>query len=265
MTPARAGLPTSARRRVRGLRRGGVGTLADSSMEYYVRLEQGRAGSPSPEVLDALARALGLDDVERAHLHDLTGRRPAAGRPPAAPVRPGLAHLLTRLENVAALVIDHRMDVLGWNRLAALLFFDFDAATARERNLARFAFLDPGSRERFADWPDVARATAGALRLAAGRHGRDRALATLIGELMVGSADFRELWSGRDVRERTDGQKRFRHPVVGELTLAFENFDLPGGTGQRMVTFTAPAGDPGLDLLAMWTAPVSGRASPGCS
>jgi hypothetical protein len=97
------------------------------------------------------------------------------------------------------------------------------------------------------------------------RHGRDRALATLVGELTLGSAEFRDLWAGRDVRERTHRQKRFRHPVVGELTLAFENFDLPGGDGQRMVTFTALPGDPGLGLPAMWTAPVSGRASPGCS
>ncbi|MFI7600658.1 helix-turn-helix transcriptional regulator [Actinoplanes sp. NPDC049681] len=264
ISPERAGLHVSARRRVQGLRREEVAQLADISVEYYVRLEQGRATRPSPEVLDALARALELDDVERAHLQDLT--RTGAVKPRRSPqperARPELVQLLGLMEKTPALLINYRMDVLAWNRLAAMLFFDFDAVSAKERNLARFAFLDPASGERWVDWADVAKATVGALRLAAGRYSDDEALATLLGELTMRSEAFRNLWAGRDVRERTHGQKRFRHPLVGELTLRFENFDLPGVAGQRLVAFSAdPAGpaQAALDLIAMWNAPESAR------
>lgn len=264
ISPERAGLHVSARRRVQGLRREEVALLADISVEYYVRLEQGRATRPSPEVLDALARALELDDVERAHLQDLTRTGTVIPRRSAQPerARPELVQLLGLMEKTPALLINYRMDVLAWNRLAAMLFFDFDAVSAKERNLARFAFLDPASGERWVDWADVAKATVGALRLAAGRYSDDEALATLLGELTMRSEAFRNLWSGRDVRERTHGQKRFRHPLVGELTLRFENFDLPGVAGQRLVAFSAdPAGpaQAALDLIAMWNAPESTR------
>ncbi|MEV4638432.1 helix-turn-helix transcriptional regulator [Actinoplanes sp. NPDC049548] len=257
-SPERAGLHVSPRRRVQGLRREEVAQLAGISVEYYVRLEQGRATRPSGQVLEALARALELDETERAHLHDLTRyttAAPRSARPGRA--RPELVQLLALMERTPALLIDYRMDVLAGNRLAAMLFFDFDAVSARERNLARFAFLDPAARERFVDWGDVARATVGALRLAAGRHPRDEPLATLVGELTLRSEAFRELWSGRDVRERTHGRKRFRHPLVGELTLRYENFDVPGASGQRLVAFSAdPAGpdQAALELMAMWRA-----------
>ena len=251
-TPADSGILTGPRRRVAGLRREEVAQLAGISVEYYVRLEQGRARGPSPEVLDALARTLRLDDVERGHLHDLASARPA--RPPSARrVRPELVGLLAKLDRVPALVLDHRLDVLAWNPLSAQLFFDFAATPAR--NLARFCLLDPASREVFPDWHDVARATVGQLRLVAARYATDQALATLIGELTLRSEPFRTLWSGRVVQQRTHGRKRFRHPVAGELTLRFENFELPDSSGQRLVTFTAEPGSPSesaLDLLAHW-------------
>jgi hypothetical protein len=225
-----------------------------------VRLEQGRATRPSPQVLDALARALELDEVERAHLNDLARTGGVSPRRSVQPerARPELVRLLALMERTPALLINYRMDVLAWNRLAAALFFDFDAASVRQRNLARFAFLDPAGDERFVDRTEVARATVGALRLATGRYPDDAALATLLGELTMRSEAFRNLWSGRDVRERTHGQKRFRHPLVGELTLRFENFDLPGAAGQRLVVFSADPTGPAqaaLDLIAMWTAP----------
>ncbi|WET81604.1 helix-turn-helix transcriptional regulator [Amycolatopsis sp. QT-25] len=257
--PERAGATGRGPRRVSGLRRDEVAQLAGISVEYYVRLEQGRALRPSAGVVDALAVALDLDDAERAHVHDLATMRRRPSRPyRRARARPELVGLLQAMSRVPALVYDHRMDVLAWNRLAAQLFIDFAAAPVPSRNLARFCFLDPESRDRFVDWADVARATVGQLRLASGRYGDDEGLAQLVGELAIGSETFRSLWAGRDVRERTHGEKRFRHPLVGELTLRFENFDLPGGTGQRLVTFTAPAGAAGapaaaaLGLLAMW-------------
>jgi transcriptional regulator with XRE-family HTH domain len=261
VSPAGASL-TPGRRRVPGLRREEVAQLAGISVEYYVRLEQGRAHHPSDEVLDALAGVLELDDVERSHLRDLTRTRATPKRArPAGQARPELVQLLGTFTTVPALLIDHRLDVLAWNRLGGVLFLDFAAVDARDRNLARFCFLDPLSRERFGDWPDVARATVGQLRLAAGRHAHDEPLATLLGELTMRSEDFRTLWARRDVRERTYGVKRFRHPMVGELPLRFENFDLPGTT-QRLVMFSAAPGSAeqqALELLAMWTAP----AAPG--
>lgn len=252
--PAECGVLTGPRRRVRGLRREEVAQLAGISVEYYVRLEQGRARGPSPEVLDALARTLRLDDVERRHLDDLAAARPVPP-PPGRRARPELGQLLARLDRVPALVVDHRLDVLAWNALSAQLFFDFAAKPAR--NLARFCLLDPASREIFPDWPDVARATVGQLRLVAARYATDQALAALVGELTLRSETFRTLWSGRFVQQRTHGRKRFRHPVAGELTLRFENFELPDASGQRLVTFTAEPGSPSeaaLDLLAHWAA-----------
>jgi transcriptional regulator with XRE-family HTH domain len=252
-TPAECGVLTGPRRRVRGLRREEVSQLAGISVEYYVRLEQGRARGPSPEVLDALARTLRLDDVERGHLHDLAAARPA--RPPSARrARPELVQLLAKMDRIPALVVDHRLDVLAWNALSAQLFFDFETGP---RNLARFCLLDPASRAVFPDWPDVARATVGQLRLVAARYATDQGLATLIGELTLRSETFRTLWSGRVVQQRTHGRKRFRHPVAGELTLRFENFELPDFSGQRLITFTAEPGSPSesaLDLLAHWAA-----------
>jgi transcriptional regulator with XRE-family HTH domain len=263
--PGQSGIEANPRRRVAGLRREEVASLAGISVEYYVRLEQGRAARPSEAVLDALARALQLDGDERRYLEGLARPRPSARSPRPERIRTELVQLLDMMERVPAMVINHRMDVLAWNQLASALFFDFAAATPRERNLARFGFLDTGSKERFVDWQDVARATVGTLRLATSRHDDDEVLATLLGELMMKSEQFRTLWAGRDVKQRTHGSKRFRHPVVGELTLRFENFDLPGETGQRLVAFSPEPASPAasaLELLAMWTAPSAEKPDP---
>jgi transcriptional regulator with XRE-family HTH domain len=263
--PGQSGIEANPRRRVAGLRREEVASLAGISVEYYVRLEQGRAARPSEAVLDALARALQLDGDERRYLEGLARPRPSARSPRPERIRTELVQLLDMMERVPAMVINHRMDVLAWNQLASALFFDFAAAPPRERNLARFGFLDTGSKERFVDWQDVARATVGTLRLATSRHDDDEVLATLLGELMMKSEQFRTLWAGRDVKQRTHGSKRFRHPVVGELTLRFENFDLPGETGQRLVAFSPEPASPAasaLELLAMWTAPSAEKPDP---
>jgi transcriptional regulator with XRE-family HTH domain len=265
LDPGDAGIEANARRRVAGLRREEVAALAGISVEYYVRLEQGRAARPSEAVLDALGRALKLDADERRYLDDLARPRPSARAPRPERIRTELVQLLGMMDRVPAMVINHRMDVLAWNQLAAALFFDFNEVPPRERNLARFGFLDARSKDRFIDWQDVARATVGTLRLAASRHDDDEVLATLLGELLMKSEQFRTLWAGRDVKQRTHGSKRFRHPVVGELTLRFENFDLPGEAGQRLVTFSPEPASPAanaLELLAMWTAPSATRPEP---
>ncbi|KAA2261274.1 helix-turn-helix transcriptional regulator [Solihabitans fulvus] len=255
--PALAGIHAGARRRVRGLRREEVAQLAGISVEYYVRLEQGRAVRPSDEVLDAIVRALRLNDDERAHLQDLARPRRAAGRRAVRDqVRPELAQLLAAMDRVPAMVLNFRTDVLAWNPLAARVFLDFDAATQRERNLARFVFLEPASRDVYLDWDEVASATVGGLRLAAGRHPGDDALVSLLGELSMTSDEFRTRWAGRDVQVRTNGAKRLRHPLVGELALRYENFDLPDGSGQRLITLSAEPASPtetALQLLSMWT------------
>ncbi|MGP3957038.1 helix-turn-helix transcriptional regulator [Nonomuraea sp. 3N208] len=253
VTPEDVGLASGPRRRVRGLRREEVAELAGISVEYLVRLEQGKADQPSASVMEALARALDLTDAERAHLFDLAGR--ALRRPrPARGVRRELAGLLDRMDDVPALVTNHRLDVLAWNRLSAALF---PGLCRRGGNAARYNFLESAALELYAERDEVLRSSVGQLRLASGRHPDDPELTALIGELSVRSERFRSLWAGRVVKERTHGGKRFTHPVVGELDLHYETFELPGGSGQRLNTFHAQPGsasEESLRLLASWSA-----------
>jgi hypothetical protein len=206
-------------------------------------------------VLAAIARTLGLDEVELDHLRDLAQASFAEPTPRAQRARAELVELLAMMDRVPAMVVDHRMAVLAWNRLSRRLFFDFPAVPPRRRNLARFVFLDPDARDVFTDWTGSARAIVGQLRLSAGRHRSDPGLANLLGELTLAREEFQALWAARDVRERTHGRKRFRHPVVGELTLRYENFVLPDRTRQRLMAFTPEPGSPSesaLTLLGMW-------------
>jgi transcriptional regulator with XRE-family HTH domain len=240
--PEDVGLPALGRRRVPGLRREELAQLAGVSVDYYVRLEQGRAGHPSEAVLEAIARALRLDDAERAHLFDLS--RPARRRrtAPVERVRPEVRRLVDALHHIPAMVIGRRMDVLAWNPLAAALLADWGALPREERNSALHFFLDDGARDLYPDWDEHARATVGWLRLAAGRHPDDAGLAELIGELSMKSEEFRRLWPRHDVREKAHGTKRFRHPIVGPLTLAYESLALPGDGDQTLVLYTAEPG-----------------------
>jgi transcriptional regulator with XRE-family HTH domain len=263
LDPDAAGIPIHGRRRVPGLRREEVAQLAGVSVDYYVRLEQGRAAHPSESVLEAIARALQLDEVERSHLHQLARPAPARRRPPARErVRPGLRQLLERLETVPAFVLGRRMDVLAWNRLGASLHADFDGLPPGERNMARLIFLDPASVDHYPEWEQVARDTVGVLRGLAGRHPDDRPLAELIGELSMHSEQFRRWWAAGVVHRKTHGRKLIRHPVVGDLELHYETLQLPDAPDQMLVTYTAEAGSPSetsLALLASWaeSAPIS--------
>jgi transcriptional regulator with XRE-family HTH domain len=253
---------TGRGRRVPGLRREEVAQLAGVSVDYYSRLEQGRHLNVSDEVLDAVARALRLDEVERSYLFQIarTNARRTRRRAPAPVqrVRPGIRRVLETFDDVApAFVFGRRMDVLATNRLARALMVDFEALPPRERNLLRYTFFDESTRELYVDWEDVARDNVAVLRLDAGRHPDDPLLVELVGELSVASPEFRRWWADHNVRERTHGTKRFHHPLVGDLTIDYEALALPGDVDQTLCIYTAEVGstsETALRLLANWTA-----------
>ncbi|MEW2499065.1 helix-turn-helix domain-containing protein [Amycolatopsis sp. CA-161197] len=260
ITPADAGLtPHPGPRRVPGLRREEVAQLAGVSVDYYVRLERGRNLNVSESVLDAISRALQLNDLERTHLFTLA--KPTRSRPRPLPpqrVRPGLQLVLDSLHHVPAIVLGRRMDVLAANRLACALYADFDALPPRSRNMARLIFLDDTVRGLYTDWEGAARGVVATLQLYAGRYPHDPALAELIGELSVRDQDFRHWWADHDVFQRTHGVKHYHHPLVGELTLGYEAMTPVDDPEQTLGITTVEPGSPSeerLRLLASWTSP----------
>ncbi|MET7993021.1 helix-turn-helix transcriptional regulator [Amycolatopsis sp. NPDC005232] len=262
ITPADAGLtPHPGPRRVPGLRREEVAQLAGVSVDYYVRLERGRNLNVSESVLDAISRALQLNDLERTHLFTLA--KPTRSRPRPLPpqrVRPGLQLVLDSLHHVPAIVLGRRMDVLAANRLANALYSDFGALPPRSRNMARLIFLDDTVRGLYTDWEGAARGVVATLHLYAGRYPHDPALAELIGELSLGDQDFRRWWADHDVFERTHGVKHYHHPLVGELTLGYEAMTPVDDPEQTLGITTVEPGSPSeerLRLLASWTSPAT--------
>ncbi|MFG2084880.1 MULTISPECIES: helix-turn-helix transcriptional regulator [unclassified Spirillospora] len=266
LSPHEAGLdePLVGRRRVAGLRREELARLAGVSVDYYTRLEQARSRSASPEVLDALATALHLDDAEREHLHTLARPRPARRRRRPRPqrVHPATWRLLDILEAARrpGFVLGRRLDVLAHNRLAGRLITDFRALPAAERNQARFVFLDPHARELYKNWPIVAADTAAMLRRDAGRHPDDPALSTLIGDLSIRSGEFRRSWSDNKVHQRTTGNKDYHHPLVGDLTITYQALTPADDPDQTLFIYDAEPGSPSetaLHLLAQWNEPAA--------
>lgn len=254
-------LPDDRVRRVPGLRREEVALLAGVSTDYYTRLEQGRHIVPSVQVLDALGRALGLDDAGTRYLHVLAaaaGAPSARSRPVVQRVRPGLRQLLDSLVSQPGLVLGHRTEILASNALARALFADFEAMPARERNYARWMLLDEQARRLFVDWEDQARNAVEALRLDAAADRHDQGMQALVGELSLASAEFRRWWSEHRVHQRTHGTKRLHHPVVGALEVQFETLTLPGDTRQVLYVYSTEPGSPSaqaLALLADWSQP----------
>ncbi|MFF1421877.1 helix-turn-helix transcriptional regulator [Streptomyces sp. NPDC058280] len=248
ITPEQAGVqPHPGPRRVPGLRREEVAYLAGVSADYYARLEQGRNLNISDSVLDAVARALRLNATERDHLFALA--RPPHGRsrrrsPAAQRIRPGVLHLLAGLDHLPMFMIGHRMDILASNRLAHALLTDFDALPARERNFARYLFLDPTARERFVEWDEMAADSVANLRRYSSRFPHDPRLADLIGELSVQDADFRRWWADYDVRYATHRVKHVRHPAVGELVLDCETLVFPDDPDQMINLLTVEPNSP---------------------
>ncbi|WP_050994081.1 helix-turn-helix domain-containing protein [Streptomyces violaceusniger] len=275
LRPADVGLPDfGERRRVPGLRRDELAQLAGVSLSYYTRLEQGVSLNASPEVLDALARALGLDEVEQAHLHDLAhATRRGGKRRRLAPEHAGdtTRQLLAAFGDAPALVLGRRSDVLAWNRTGHALFAGhLDAHIPdqpdRRPNMARLVFLDAHTRELFVDWPKKARAVVGKLRLAVGQYPDDPMLATLIGELAMKSTEFAGLWSENRVRSWDIAAYRMRHPLVGQMQLNLQSLVLPQEPGQRAVVATAEAGSASqaaLHLLAQAGAPATRQGRRG--
>jgi transcriptional regulator with XRE-family HTH domain len=279
ITPEQAGLPAygAGNRRVAGLRREEVALLAGVSIDYYVRLERGRAAGASESVLEGIARALQLDEAERAHLFDLArAAAPAAPRAPRRPVaqqvrgpgiRPSVRRILDSMTTTPAYVRNARADILAANQLGAALFAPVLTGPAQPANNARFLFLDPAAPEFYPDWERQAQDVVAILRTEAGRSPHDKALSSLIGELSTRSDQFRTWWAAHNVRFHRTGVKRLHHPVVGDLTLTFEALDLSADAGLRIAAYSAEPGTPSddaLKLLASWAAtPDQAGHSPG--
>lgn len=273
ITPERAGLPSyGGHRRVAGLRREEVALLAGVSVDYYTRLERGNLSGVSDSVLDALARALQLDEAERVHLFDLaraanTSAAAARTRRPRAPrLRVEVQRLLDAMTMAPAYVRNGRLDVLGANPLGRAVFaplFDTAAATP---NIARFIFLDPAAQAFYRDWEELAGDTVALLRAEAGHDPYDRALTDLVGELSTRSEVFRTWWAAHNVRLHRSGVKHLHHPVVGDLTLGYESMELTTDPGLRLNAYTAEPGSAAADalnLLASWSAAPVERSAPG--
>jgi transcriptional regulator with XRE-family HTH domain len=261
ISPAEAGLPTAPNRRVPGLRREEVAMLAGVCVDYYVRLERGRDINVSEAVLDAVARALRLDDTERGHLFTLARRRPTRRRPtPPQRVRPSLRRIVEGMTDLPAILVGHRSDILASNRLAHALYTDFGVLPRRERNMARYLFLDESARDLHGDWAGVARSTVAGLHLYAGNHPDDPRLAELVGELSVRDKDFRRWWADHDVVRRASGTKSYHHPIAGDLTLDYEVFHPTEDPDLLLGLYSPQPGSPSehaLRLLASWTADLS--------
>ncbi|MEV7321919.1 helix-turn-helix transcriptional regulator [Streptomyces sp. NPDC093970] len=260
------GLPAVGHRRVPGLRREELASLAGVSVDYIVRLEQGRVRSASPSVLLALADALRLQPDEREYLLRLADEAAVSGRsaratPKGQQVSSATRVLLDGLVNVPALLLGRRMDVLAWNRLGAALFTDFGALPPRQRNHIWLAFLDPRVRGLYADWAKVAQECVAYLRMDAARYPDDPGLAQLVGELSLRDEDFGAWWSGHRVRAQRQGRKRFHHPVAGDLELDFQVLDIRGGSDQSLLVYTAEPGSHSAEALAFLTSWSTGRAS----
>ncbi|SDK40439.1 helix-turn-helix domain-containing protein [Streptomyces indicus] len=254
--PADVGLPDYGhRRRVPGLRREELSQLAGVSVAYYTRLEQGNGANVSTEILDAISRALRLTDAEHAHLLHLTKpkqhkkKRKGGAR---QQVRPALQQLMDAMETVPAYVVGRRTDILAWNRAAAALFGDFASWPAEDRNWSRMIFLNQQIRDLFRKNLDQKSAdVVSYLRMDAGCHPDDPELSALVGQLSVKSEEFRRLWAAHDVQEKGHGTKTFSHPLVGELTLAFETLSLADDAEQYLTTYSAEPGSPSAEALRL--------------
>ena len=268
ITPEQAGLPAyGGNRRVKGLRREEVAMLAGVSVDYYVRMERGSLAGASESVLDSLAEALRLDEAERTHLFALARESGARGtrRKRSAPVsvRPAIQQLLDAMTDAPAWVRNGRHDIVAMNQLARALYSPVLADPRRPANTTRFVYLDPRRpRSSSSTTTAIANDAAAMLRLEAGRNPHDKALIELVGELSTRSELFRRRWASHDVKFHRSGQKRLRHPVVGQLDLDFEAMELASSPGLHLNVYTAAAGTPTADalkLLASWA------ASPGAA
>ncbi|MCU1403814.1 MAG: family transcriptional regulator [Glaciihabitans sp.] len=265
LTPAEAGLPAGPNRRVAGLRRSEVASIAGVSVEYYAKLERGAIAGASSSVLDAVSRALQLDDTERTHLFDLARAAdgiPLSGRPrrrasKTVANRPSLHWVLSTITGGIAVVCNQHQDVVATNDLGRAFYSPILGSGGRTPNLARFQFLDPASHDFYPDWDLFAEMCVAIMRTRAGRDPGNKDMQDLVGELSTRSDTFRTLWGAHNVRTHGAGTKRFNHPVVGELILAFEELVITADPGLVLMVYTAEPGSASaerLQLLANWAA-----------
>lgn len=262
ITPEDAGLTVyGGNRRVPGLRREEVALLAGVSVDYYTRLERGNLSGVSESVLEALVRALQLDEAERDHLFDLAKAANASSRskPRAVRqrVRPSVQFLLDAITLAPAFIRNGRMDVLAANELGTALYSPMYSNPARPVNHSRFIFLDPGARDFYPEWNLAANNNVALLRTESGRNPYDKGLADLVGELSLRSDEFRVRWAAHNVRRHYSGDKHFRHPVVGDIELKFEAMELAEDPGLTLTVYPAEPGsksEESLRLLASWAA-----------
>ncbi len=264
LTPGQAGLPAGANRRVPGLRRAEVAMLADVSIEYYSRVERGALAGVSDSVLEAIARALQLDEAERGHLFDLARaanntsvvrRRTRAAR--TGTVRPGLQAALDAIITCPALIRNGRMDLLATNLLGRAFYNDLYAMGDRVPNIARYTFLDDTARSFYPDWEAAADVTVAILRAEAGRDPYDKELHDLIGELSTRCDEFRTRWGAHNVRRHGSGIKHFHHPIVGDLTFTYEGLEVTEDPGLQFLIYTTQPGtasEERIRLLSSWAA-----------
>jgi transcriptional regulator with XRE-family HTH domain len=256
VTPSEVGLPTyQGRRRTPGLRREELATLAGISSDYYIRLERGKETRPSPEVIDALARALQMAEDEREHLRSLAAlaaRR--ASEPPPAPSRsvpPGVAVLLESMRPLPAHVVGRNGDLLAWNPGGLRLLAGLDDWPVQQRNVWRYTFLHPSARALFEDWEGQLRGCVTHLRALSGLEPDAPDLAMIIGELTLKSPEFARLWDRYDVRGHVRGHKTFHHPDLGTLTLGYQSMTLNGTPGQSLIAYYAEPGEPEHDKITL--------------
>lgn len=257
VSPEEAGISDAGPRRVPGLRREEVAVLSDVSVDWYVRLEQGRQVTPSESVLAAVARTLHLDDAEREYLFNLA--RPVQGassEDQGTVVRSGIRRMIDGFHDQPAFLLGPRMEVLAGNELAWALLADFPARPAEDRNLLRWIFTEPGVRDLYLDWESVASELVGVLQLEASARPKDRTISALVGELATASPEFATWWSRPNPQGRTSGRKRFAHPVAGLLTIDWEAFMVPDEPTQTLFVYSAAdtASADALLLLAAWRA-----------
>lgn len=269
VSPQQVGLPAGANRRVKGLRRSEVAILAGLSVEYYTRLERGAISGASGQVLESIARALRLDDAERAHLFNLASAASPAARPPRRRTsksyvpHQSLQWALDAITAGPAFVRNGRMDLLAVNPLARAFYKDCYDMPGQSPNIARFTFLDERAQQFYPDWDAFAEVTVSILRTEAGRDPHNKELHDLIGELGTRSEEFRRRWGAHNVRHHGTGFKTFNHPVVGEMTLAFEGLEMAAEPGLTLTIYTAEPGSASaerMQLLASWAASEYGHS-----
>lgn len=265
VSPQAAGIPAGSNRRVEGLRRSEVATLAGVSVEYYSKLERGAIAGASGSVLEAISRALQLSDAEHTHLLDLARHAdgvPSSGRhrrrnTRSGPPRASLEWALASITDAVAVVRDQRQNLVAFNTLGRAFYSPLIGEGGRMPNFARFQFLDPTAHDFYPDWDTFADMCVAVIRAEAGRDPHDKGIQDLVGELSTLSDEFRTRWAAHNVRTHGSGTKRFRHPAVGDLTLVYEELAITADPGQVLLIYSAEPGSPSAErmrLLASWSA-----------